>query len=325
MAVERFDDYMHRCLYGDRGFYTIGRGVAGRRTGDFITSPEVGPLFGAVLARWLDVQWVDLGRPEPFRVFDAGTGPGTLLRSLDQARPECSVAWELIGVDPADGTELPTDLDGAVIVANELLDNLVVRLVERRDAGWFEVWVDSDGQRPTEVLEPLDADDTLRLPTSVAALPAGVRSPWHDAGARWVDDVLGRGAVTVLVFDYGTPTTAELVDRGGWLRTYRQHQRGEDPYVGAGTADITVDVAFDQLPGSPALSTQADFLHAHGIDDLVAEGRRFWTANAARPDLRALMMRSRISEADALLDPDGLGAWIVACWSRSNQPSGRPC
>ena len=53
-----------------------GGGSAGRR-GDFLTSPEVGPLFGAVLARYLDAVWERLDRPDPFTVVDAGAGPGT--------------------------------------------------------------------------------------------------------------------------------------------------------------------------------------------------------------------------------------------------------
>jgi len=51
-----FDDYMNEALYGAQGFYTSGTGRAGRR-GDFLTSPEVGPLFGAVVARFLDSEW----------------------------------------------------------------------------------------------------------------------------------------------------------------------------------------------------------------------------------------------------------------------------
>ena len=47
-----FRDFMNIALYGDDGFYAR-RGEAGRR-GDFITSPEVGPLFATVLARALD-------------------------------------------------------------------------------------------------------------------------------------------------------------------------------------------------------------------------------------------------------------------------------
>ena len=47
-----FEQFMSLALYGEGGFYQTG-GKAGRR-GDFITSPEVGPLFAAVIARYLD-------------------------------------------------------------------------------------------------------------------------------------------------------------------------------------------------------------------------------------------------------------------------------
>ena len=54
-----FSEYMRLALYGEGGFYTTG-GRAGRRGGDFITSPEVGPLFGTVIARALDAWWKEL-------------------------------------------------------------------------------------------------------------------------------------------------------------------------------------------------------------------------------------------------------------------------
>ena len=59
----------------------VDGGSAGRR-GDFITSPEVGPLFGVVIARYLDAEWERIGRPDPFTVVDVGAGPGTLARSV---------------------------------------------------------------------------------------------------------------------------------------------------------------------------------------------------------------------------------------------------
>ncbi len=310
MTLERFDTYMDRCLYGGSGFYVSGAGRAGRRTGDFITSPEVGPLFGAVLARWLDTQWDELGRPDPFVVVDAGTGPGTLLRTLERAQPACAAVWELIGVDPANGVALPAHLDGAVVIANELLDNLIVRIVVRDSAGWHEVWVDEG----VEKLLPLSDDEVVRLPGSLADLPVGSRAPWFEAAAEWIEEIRRRGASRFLAFDYGSAATADLVDRGGWLRTYRQHQRGSDPYVTPGSADITVDVGFDQLPPGAELTRQADFLVEHGLDALVDEGRRHWAAHAARPDLEAMVMRSRVTEGAALTDPDGLGSWIAATW-----------
>ena len=83
--VIRFDEWMDRALYGPSGFYTTG-GRAGRR-GDFLTSPEVGPLFGAVVARALDAEWKRLGCPSEFQVVEVGAGPGTLARSILAAEP----------------------------------------------------------------------------------------------------------------------------------------------------------------------------------------------------------------------------------------------
>ena len=72
--------------------------MAGRR-GDFLTSPEVGPLFGAVLARLLDAEWDRLGRPDRFTVVDAGAGPGTLARSVLAAGPRCRDALRYVAVE----------------------------------------------------------------------------------------------------------------------------------------------------------------------------------------------------------------------------------
>jgi hypothetical protein len=56
-------------------------------------------------------------------------------------------------------------------------------------------------------------------------------------------------------------------------------------------------------------------LQLWGIDELVEEGKRVWTENAARPTLAAIMMRSRVTEAEALLDSAGLGNFMVLEWS----------
>jgi SAM-dependent MidA family methyltransferase len=81
-----------------------------------------------------------------------------------------------------------------------------------------------------------------------------------------------------------------------------------------GEQDITVEVAIDQLPAASSVSTQADFLRRHGIDALVDEGKHVWEERASRPDLEAMKMRSRVSEAEALLDASGLGGFSVLEW-----------
>ena len=319
-----FDQFMDDALYGPTGFYTQS-GSAGRR-GDFITSPEVGPLFGAVLARHLDAEWRRIGEPDVFTVVDAGAGPGTLARSILAASPDCAQAMRYVAVEVSaaqrerhpDGIEsteaLPDGPIDGVIIANELLDNLPFRLAVY-DQGWREAFVDLevDGARTEQLGPPLDPPRPMLPPTA----KLGSRAPLVDRAAVWVDDARSRlRSGSLLVIDYGVGRTGELAMRPwrDWLRTYRSNQRGEHYLAAPGTQDITTDVPFDQLPEPDSLRSQAQFLQLRGIDELVEEGRRIWTEQAARPGLEAIKMRSRISESEALLDPAGLGGFLVAEW-----------
>lgn len=316
-----FSEFMADALYGPAGFYTVG-GRAGRR-GDFITSPEVGPLFGAVVARFLDAEWARLGRPDPFTVVDAGAGPGALARAVLGAAPACREALRYVCVEVAEHQhvhhpegvesrrELPADPFTGVIIANELLDNVPFRLAVH-DGGWREAFVVTlpDGRLVEQLSAAFDPVPGVLPPT--AAL--GARAPLQDAAAAWVSDARARlVAGTVVVIDYMTPTTAELAARPWreWLRTYRSHERGGHYLAEPGSQDITAEVAIDQLPVPDTVRTQAQWLRLHGIDELVAEGKRYWDEHAARPDLTAMRMRSRVSESEALLDPAGLGAFTV--------------
>lgn len=309
--VEPFADYMERCLYGpDHGFYSSGTGVAGGRTGDFITSPEVGPLFGAVLGEAINRWWCDAGQPEHFPVVDLGTGPGGLLRALAVAAPPCAVAWTLTGVDrtphtePLDGS---TDLAGAIIVANELLDNIPFDIGMRHDGVDHRLMVDGEPPSHSTSWQPLAEALDIDVPDDIAFPVLGGA---HDLVRRLLESDPRR----IVAFDYGASTTSSLAERAGWLRTYRQHQRGEDPFFEPGEWDITTDIAVDQLPAPDCISTQAEFLEANGIDRLVEEGRTYWAAHAAAPDVAAMRMRSRIREAEALVDPAGLGGFLCLEW-----------
>ena len=319
-----FSEFMADALYGPSGFYT-NAGRAGRR-GDFITSPEVGPLFGAVVARFLDAEWRRLGQPELFTVVDAGAGPGTLARSVLTAAPACAAAMRYVAVDVSgsqralhpDGVEssafMPDGPFDGVIIANELLDNLPFRLVVHDD-GWREAFVVElpDGRLVEQLSACLDPMPSV-LPT-VASL--GDRAPIQTAAHEWVGDArsrLRRG--TVIAIDYASSTTAELARRPWreWLRTYRSHARGDHYLADPGSQDITAELAIDQLPEPDAVRSQAQWLQLHGIGELVEEGKRYWQTHASRPDVAAMRMRSRISEAEALVDPSGLGAFSVIEW-----------
>lgn len=310
-GAEPFSRYMERCLYEpDSGFYTSGRGVAGGRSGDFITSPEAGPLFGAVLAEAINGWWREAGEPAHFPVVDLGTGPGGLLRALEVAAPACSEVWTLTGIDRTPGTEAldgDVDLSGAIVIANELLDNVPFDIGMRHEGTDHRLMVTGEPPSYETSWRVLEHRFDLDLPDDVAF-------PILDDARHLIRELLEAEPRRIVAFDYGTASTAALAERSGWMRTYRQHQRGEDPFFEPGQWDITTDIAVDQLPTPTHVGTQAAFLGLHGIDRLVEEGRSYWTANAAAPDVRAMRMRSRIREAEALLDPAGLGGFLCIEW-----------
>ena len=371
-----FAAYQESALYDpDAGFFTSGGG-AGRAGRDFLTSPEVGTLFGAVVARYLDTVWRRLGEPDPFVVVEVGAGRGRLAADVLRAEPMCAPALryllversarlrdeqrELLEVEPADEalgpflastdpddpvTPLPgtgpivSSLEGlpaieleGVVLANELLDNLPIRIVEKTEHGWDEVRVgldDSSGvDRLVEVLVPSDADLVAEADVVAdgMAIEPGTRLPAPTAIVDWlarVATVLRRGEVVLV--DYADEAQG-VVRRGaaGWLRTYRLHGRGTGPLEDPGSQDITCDVPLGYLRAVAARvgfaaveeTTQAAWLRGLGIDDLVEDGRRVWRERAHLGDLEAIAGASRVGEAEALTDPDSLGAHMVTVWRR---------
>jgi SAM-dependent MidA family methyltransferase len=218
--------------------------------------------------------------------------------------------------------ELPRLPGPCIVVANELLDNLPFGLAERRPEGWAEVFVGVDGPALAEVLLPLDGAAATMLDGLAPTAAVGARVPLQRAAAVWLRDALGLAGPEgrLVVLDYAR-STADLAARpwGDWVRTYRRHDRGGSPLERLGEQDITCEVAVDQLTPAPTSNrSQAAWLHAHGIEALVEEGRRTWQERAAIGDLAAVRARSRVTEAEALVDPEGLGAFRVLEWGASS-------
>lgn len=340
-------EFVEACLYDpDGGFYMRG-GRAGGRSGHFLTAPEVGPLFGAVLARALDGWWEQLGEPAPFTVIDWGAGPGTLARSVVAAEPRClsagALEWIALELSPVQralhpdhprvqsaarlSDVLPQGAPVGVVVANELLDNLPFDIVRRTPDGWEEARVTVDRSSARRGFCLVAAPAPAELVAGLPDMEVGARVPVQRAARDWVTaahELLGTG--WIVAFDYGAGTDAlagraspsDELSRGlGWLRSHRDHRGGSSWLAQPGSCDISVDVALDQVQADHRadVCSQAEFLRAHGIEELVAEGRATWRDRAAVGDLEALRARSRTSEAEALLDPAGMGAFSALVWT----------
>ena len=307
-----FEQYMGLALYGEGGFYQDG-GKAGRR-GDFITSPEVGPLFAAVIARYLDDCWNEMGCPDSFDVVEVGAGPGTLARGIFDALPKCISALKYVAIEISATQRtlhpgfvesmayFPDREINGVVLANELLDNLPFKLFVY-DGTWKEAFVAlGDNGKFVEVLRQVDEVPEV-LPKTA---PLGSRAPIQTAASQWLLNVsqkLSRGRV--LVFDYCSESTSEIAVTPWreWLRTYKNHERGLHYLLEPGSQDITTQVMIDQLTSkNPGLlvTSQYEWLKNRGIDELVDEGNKYWDEHKSAPDIAAMKMRSRNTEYEIL-------------------------
>jgi SAM-dependent MidA family methyltransferase len=137
-----FARFMERALYEPGlGYYATSRERT-TRSGDFLTAPELHPIFGQTIARQIEEMRGHLGNPRDFVVREYGAGRGT----LGQALP-AGISYEPIESDqprPASG------LTG-VILANEFLDALPVHRVVVREGGLRELRVGRSEGRLVEV------------------------------------------------------------------------------------------------------------------------------------------------------------------------------
>ncbi len=353
-----FDDYLDTALYGHNGFFTRGAG-AGRRghflTSPEVGALFANLVARALDSWWTSLGRPD---PFLVAEVGAGTGtlaagirragpacakalryvlvertaalrerhgqhlslepPSTLLRAGPDVDPE---ADPLVGTGPrfASLAQLPGQPFVGVVLANELLDNMALVLLQRSRTGWLEVRVGEKGGDLVEVLVPAAPPLAAEADRLVLHARPGGRIPLQHRARSWLGQALARvERGLVVVIDY-TATTPLLATRPWeeWLRTYRAHHRGEHPLSRSGAQDVTCEVAVDQLALVRRPSTdrsQAEFLAAHGLEELVESARATWWERASSGDLEALRARSLVGEAEALTDPAGLGAFRVLEW-----------
>jgi len=319
-----FEEFMGLALYHPEGGFFASGALRSVKAGDFLTSPEVSPLFGETLAVHVEREHRRIG--DPIEVIDAGAGSGSLLRSLlasieiparaVEASPAARESLATLLLEDRISHELPEHIRG-VVIANELIDNLPMALAQRIGGTWRERWVGRDGGG----LVFVDASPRPQVLDWLDAYAGDVgEGGWVEAQLEaqvWMGDVLRRLETgSVLVFDYGE-TAENLIPRrqDGTLRTYRAHHLGPHPLDEPGETDITADVNFTALMGTASsvgaqveLHRQDEFLAALGLRDRLAELRHD-ELEAARSgdDMERLRLRSLKTEAETLLHPRGLG------------------
>ena len=299
-----FARYMELALYAPGlGYYSGGSRKFGPG-GDFITAPELTPLFGQALATQLE----QVMRASARNIIEAGAGTGLLaadvLRALESRGmlPETYAILEVSGELRARQQQTladavphlmprlrwldrsPERFSGAV-VANEVLDVMPVHLLAVRPGGIFERGVARGiegglawDERPAEAAV-LAAAKALDLPVP----EQGVYVTELNLAARaWIADWAERlESGAVLMIDYGYPRAEYYLPSrsSGSLLCYYRHRAHADPLLWPGLNDITAfvdftsvaEAAFDAGLDVLGYTSQASFLFNCGILSLLAQ------------------------------------------------------
>jgi SAM-dependent MidA family methyltransferase len=327
-----FDRFMERALYAPGlGYYSAGARRFGAG-GDFVTAPEISPLFGQCLAAQAAEVLDHLGGGD---LLELGAGRGTLaadlllaleaagmlphrylildlsatLREEQRATLAARAPHLLSRVAWLD--RLPEDGFEGMMLGNEVVDALPVSRFRVAGGGVEEACVAVDGDRFAWCWRPAPealADGVAEINAACGPLPDGYVSEFNLGLVPWLGalaDALARGAL--LLVDYGYPRREYyLPERAdGTLQCHYRHRAHGDPLRLVGLQDITADVDFTAVAEAghaaglavAGYTSQAHFLLGCGLDGLLA-------ADAAADEAARLR---RAGEARRLLLPGEMG------------------
>jgi len=301
-----FDRYMERVLYAPGlGYYAAGARKFGQ-AGDFVTAPELSPLFARCLARQCsevlaalepggDILEVGAGSgilaadlllemerlqrlPERYLILDLSPELQQRQRQTLQSRAPhllSRVGWL---------TTFPEEGFSGVVLANELLDAMPVHRFRVTGGGIQEQFVEARGER-FELLwgEPATPGFAQAVETVLSGLEVedGFESEINLRAGPWLASLaasLDRGVVLLIDYGHSRAEYYHPARNGGTLMCHYRHRAHPDPLVYPGLQDITAHVEFTavaevaQAAGFQVAgyTTQAYFLMASGLDQLVA-------------------------------------------------------
>jgi SAM-dependent MidA family methyltransferase len=261
-----FDRFMHLALYAPQlGYYAHGSAQFGHWPGsgsDFVTAPELSLLFGRALAVQVAQSLAATGTQQ---VWEFGAGSGALAEQLIDAldaQGQLLARYTIVDVSGALrarqqarlarfgervrwADRLPAALRG-VVIGNEVLDAMPVKLLARRSGQWFErgvtvsdrpafTWQD----RPTPLRPPVDIDGAHDYVTEDHAQARAFV-------ATLAEKLRAGGAGAAYFIDYGFPEAEYWHPErsAGTLVCHRAHRVDDDPLANAGDKDITAHVDF---------------------------------------------------------------------------------
>lgn len=303
-----FSRFMDAALYAPGlGYYMAGQRRFGAG-GDFVTAPELSPLFARCLALQVAELLAQSGGGD---VVEYGAGSGALAAGLLQALAELGSPprrYRIVEVSAAlcaeqrarlrSSTGLDTRIEWldrpppeewlGVALANEVVDALPVDRFSLTDDGCEAIGVAAAGDGFAWQRRAADAGLAATVAAIAAALPEplpdGYVSEWRPMLPAWIaaaTATLAHGAL--LIIDYGLPRAHYYHPSrdGGTLCGFYRHRRVDDVLARPGLQDLSAWVDFSAVADAArahglhvaGFATQAHFLAALGIDRALAAAR----------------------------------------------------
>lgn len=274
ISEANFSEFMNEALYGEEGFYIQGGGSGRQR--DYMTSPEVGDLFGYVIAGYID-SWFNGIESETGIILEVGSGPGALISSVSRAGLKCAekIQYRMVEVSPIHRETTLQKLESinpefswelyesipecdspTLVISNELLDNLVFDIGTTSQV--YKSYTPDQMERfPNDChayLGQFSDIDSLKA-ANVSRDIGNFRIPIHVGIGDWFEELSEAtnqvSDLSVLFFDY-MKSVADMKNED-WLRLYSNNMRivGVDNVIQALNSgqrgDITTDVTLEDL------------------------------------------------------------------------------
>ena len=300
-----FAKYMEMALYTpDLGYYTSRTIKFGGR-GDFVTAPEISPLFGATIAKTIIPVLNGLKqRALPLKILEFGAGSGALAESILDALTVSNIKIDSYNILDLSAelierqrarlknrnekinwlTALPENFDG-VILANEVLDAMPVEVIVKRDDAWHYKYVCEapDTNAMVSQFSLCDGPVVKRedLPSTLLEnqFLNGYTTEIHPSGIAWITTLAqSLQSGILLTFDYGFPAHEYYhSQRGqGTVMGHYRHHAIQDPFFYPGLCDLTAHVEWSSITQAALNSgfqllgyaSQTSYLLDAGIGDL---------------------------------------------------------
>lgn len=325
-----FSQFMQQALYAPGlGYYSAGSKKLGA-DGDFITAPEVSPLFGKTLALSVMEAW----RSTPPYLLELGAGSGRLmcdiLRELEAQKqlPKTYFILEVSAELKQRQQQLLTDelphlidrvewLEGlpegfkGVVIGNEVVDAIPCELLMKTEHGLAQGLVGYNDQGFTLEFSVTDYSTGWRKrhQDAVDSWPEGYLAETYDLRNDWLKALLGslnQGVIILLDYGFEQEELFSPYRPQGTLQCYYRHKKHSSPLKLLGLQDITASVNFTQLGEVTkaddadvlGLATQAMFLTLSGIERFVAQPQDSDTISnlSVGQQLQTLLMPSEMGQ-----------------------------